>query len=457
MHRLSTVILAAGQGTRLKSKLNKVLHPVCGRPMVDWSVAAARAIGSDQIVLVVGNDADAVREHVGQGVTFVLQEQRLGTAHAVMQAQKAVEDFGANSVLVFYGDMPALRAETLAALVARQRESDAVFALLSVIAEDPMGFGRVVRDAKGKVQAIVEEAAASPEVLAIRELNCGVYCFDADWLWENIQRIEPTPPKNEYYLPDVVDLAASAGESIKVVCIDDVEEIQGVNNRVHLAECTRILHKRINQEHMLNGVSITDPTSTYIDVDVVIGRDTVIYPNTHLRAGTVIGEDCSIGPNTIIEGSIIGDGCTVLSSMLEGARMDDGANIGPFGHLRKGAHLGEGVHMGNFGEVKNSYLAPGTKMGHFSYLGDAQVGEDVNIGAGTITCNYDGVNKHPTVIGRDAFIGSGSLIVAPAQIGERAKLGAGSVVTHPVGDDMLAYGQPAREIRKMERVDEDQD
>ena len=255
MHRLSTVILAAGQGTRLKSKLNKVLHPVCGRPMVDWSVAAARAIGSDQIVLVVGNDADAVREHVGQGVTFVLQEQRLGTAHAVIQAQKAVEDFGANSVLVFYGDMPALRAETLAALVARQRESDAVFALLSVIAEDPMGFGRVVRDAKGKVQAIVEEAAASPEVLAIRELNCGVYCFDADWLWENIQRIEPTPPKNEYYLPDVVDLAASAGESIKVVCIDDVEEIQGVNNRVHLAECTRILHKRINQEHMLNGVS----------------------------------------------------------------------------------------------------------------------------------------------------------------------------------------------------------
>ncbi|MBC7255759.1 MAG: bifunctional UDP-N-acetylglucosamine diphosphorylase/glucosamine-1-phosphate N-acetyltransferase GlmU [Chloroflexi bacterium] len=449
MSELAAVILAAGQGTRLKSDLPKVLHPVGGIPMVAWAIQNARAVGADPIVLVVGYKAEAVRQAMGDQVLYAHQEKQLGTGHAVLQAQPLLQGL-ARDVLVLYGDMPTLTVETLQRLVALHREKRPAMTMLSVLSDDSMGFGRVVRGPDGRVRAIVEEAVASPEILAIRELNCGVYCFDGDWLWHRLPDIPVTPPKGEYYLTDMVSLSVADGARIEVLTTHDVSEVQGINTRVHLAQAERILRRRINERWMLEGVTLVDPDTTYIEATVQIGRETIIYPNTFLQGHTAIGERAVIGPNALIRDSRIGNGCRVLMSVIEEAIMDDGADIGPFGHLRKGAHLGEGVHMGNFGEVKDSYLAPGTKMGHFSYIGDSYVGRDVNIGAGTVTCNYDGTHKHRTVIGDRAFIGSGSMLVAPVQVGEGARIGAGAVVTRDVPAGALVYGVPARRHDKGE-------
>jgi bifunctional UDP-N-acetylglucosamine pyrophosphorylase/glucosamine-1-phosphate N-acetyltransferase len=425
------------------SELPKVLHPVGGRPLVQWAIASAQALGAQPIVLVIGNGADAVRQTVGDQVSYAVQAERLGTGHATLQARELLRGHP-GAVLVLYGDMPTLRRETLQQLVQQQLGSAAALTMLTVLSDDSMGFGRVVRDAQGRVQAVVEEAVATPEILALKELNCGVYCFDADWLWRRLPDVPLTQPKGEYYLTDMVALAVADGRAIQAVTISDVDEVQGVNTRVHLAASEAILRQRLNEAHMLAGVTLIDPACTYIDATVQIGRDTVLYPNVVLQGGTVIGERCVIGANSILRDTRLGDDCRVLASVLEQAIMEDGAEIGPFGHLRAGAHLGRGVHLGNFGEVKNAYLAPGVKMGHFSYVGDAQVGEEANIAAGTITCNYDGQRKHRTRIGRGAFVGSGTLLVAPVEVGAGAKIGAGSVVTHDVPPGALAYGVPAR-------------
>ncbi|MFO7695607.1 MAG: bifunctional UDP-N-acetylglucosamine diphosphorylase/glucosamine-1-phosphate N-acetyltransferase GlmU [Anaerolineae bacterium] len=440
---LGVAILAAGQGTRLKSDLNKVLHPVGGVPMVFWSMEHARALGAQPMVLVVGKDGDSVRAVVGDRAEYALQNERLGTGHALLQAAPALAG-KAGTVLSLYGDMPTLRLETLQRLLSLHSDTRPAMTLLAVRSSDSMGFGRVVRDERGDVTAIVEEAVATPDVLALTELNCGVYCFDAEWLWRRLPQVPATPPKNEYYLTDMVALAIQDGLGVSVLTIDDVTQVLGINNRVQLAEAERVMRQRVNQHWMLEGVTLVDPATTYIDATVQIGQDTVIHPNTAIQGQTVIGRNARLGPNTVIRDSAIGDGCHVLASVVEGARMDQGAEIGPFGHLRPKAHLGAGVHMGNFGEVKDAYLAPGTKMGHFSYVGNAQIGENVNIGAGTITCNYDGIHKHTTTVGSGAFIGSGTMLVAPVKIGAGARLGAGSVVTRDVGDGELAYGVPAR-------------
>jgi bifunctional UDP-N-acetylglucosamine pyrophosphorylase/glucosamine-1-phosphate N-acetyltransferase len=351
-------------------------------------------------------------------------------------------------VLVTYADMPLLRAETLQRLVEAQRHNLGVLSMLTNISADARGFGRIVRDHNGQVQAIVEEVDATPEQLAIRELNTGVYCFAADWLWQALPRIQLSS-KGEYFLTDLVAIARQDGHDIQAVTIEDDEEIIGINTRVHLAEASRLMQRRINQAWMLAGVTLVDPAATYIEPGVEIGPDTTIWPNSHLQGSTRIGQGCTIGPNTIVQDTQIGDRCRVLSSVLEQAHLEAGVEIGPFGHLRKGAHLAEGVHMGNFGEVKNSYLGPGTKMGHFSYLGDATIGANVNIGAGTITCNYDGKKKNPTEIGDDVFIGSDTMLVAPVTLGKGARTGAGSVVTKDVPPDTLVVGVPARPIRKL--------
>lgn len=450
MDDLVAVILAAGQGTRMISDYPKVLHEVLGRPMVLWSLDVARQAGAERLVLVVGVGADQVRGVVGDTVAYAVQGQQLGTGHATLQARDLVQG-SSRAVLVLYGDMPTLRAETLQALVALQRTTCAAVAMLTVHSDDSMGFGRVVRDDDGQPVAIVEEAVASPEVLAIRELNCGIYCFDAAFLWEYLPLVKVTRPKGEYYLTDMVALAVKAGLPVVAHTIDDVSEVQGINTRAHLARAEGILRTRVNERLMSQGVTLVDPVTTYAEANVQVGRDTVIQPNTHLRGNTVIGARCEIGPNTIICDSFIGDDCRVLASVVEEARMERGSEIGPFGHLRKGAHLGEGVHMGNFGEVKNAHLGRGTKMGHFSYVGDAEIGPDVNVGAGTVTCNYDGARKHRTIIGRGAFIGSGTMLVAPVSVGENARIGAGSVVTRDVPDDTLAYGVPARPHEETER------
>jgi bifunctional UDP-N-acetylglucosamine pyrophosphorylase/glucosamine-1-phosphate N-acetyltransferase len=442
MNRLSVVILAAGQSTRMKSEVPKVLHPLAGKPMVQYSVETAAQLTTEKPLLVVGNGADEVRRVVGDRVIYVEQREQLGTGHALLQARPLLEG-RSETVSVCYADMPLLSVDTLRRLLELHAESKGPITMLTVEADDPMGFGRILRDEDGQVIGIVEEAVATDAQKAIRELNCGVYCFDGHWLWPHLTRL-PLSPKGEYYLTDLVAMAVAEGKAVEALTISDVTEVLGINDRSHLAQAEAAMRQRINKKWMLEGVTLLDPTLVFIDATVEVGQDTVIYPNTYLQGATVIGRQCRLGPNTIVRDSTIGDGCIVEASVVEGAVLEEDVDVGPFSHLRKGAHLAKGVHVGNFGEVKNSYLGPGTKMGHFSYLGDATVGEDVNIGAGTITCNYDGQRKHPTIIEDGVFIGSGTMLVAPVRIGAGAKIGAGSVVTHDIPPGSVAYGVPAR-------------
>lgn len=439
------VILAAGDSTRLRSKTPKVLHALAGRPLIEYSVRLAEAISSRDPVVVVGRNAAALMAQVGDRARYAHQEERLGTGHAVMQARLLLQGHS-QTVLVFYGDMPLVTLESMQQLLAlhqRNRIEGGVLSMLTFGSNTPRGFGRIVRSEAGAVLAIVEEADCTPEQLQITELNPGLYCYDADWLWRSLDEITVSA-KGEYYLTDLVAIAVGQRRQVLAHKVNNAVEMLGINTRVHLAEAEAALRARINQRWMEAGVTIADPATTYIDDTVEIGRDTVLLPGTHLRGQSRIGEDSRIGPNTTVVDTVIGHGCTVQYSVLEGAILEEHVDVGPFAHLRKGAHLATGVHMGNFGEVKNAYLGPGVKMGHFSYIGDATVGQDVNLGAGTITCNYDGSRKHHTTIGDHVFIGSDTMLVAPLTIGAGARTGAGSVVTHDVPPGELVLGVPAR-------------
>ena len=448
--RVTAILLAAGQGTRMKSSLPKVLHPIAGKPMIWHALEAIKQSTTEKPVVVVGHGAENVTKYLGDSALTVLQEPQLGTGHAVMQAESLLKD-KTDLVVVCYSDMPLLRGETLQALVETQKNNKGPISMLTVHSDDPRGFGRVIRNADGTVSSIVEEYVATAEQLQVKELNVGGYCFDANWLWDALHRIPKNPKKGEYYLTDTVELASKDGLSVQATVMDDLEETIGINTRVHLSECDTAMRRRINQQHMLNGVTMIDPASTYIEIGVTIGMDTVIMPNTYLHGKTEIGEGNLIGPNSIIRNSKIGNRCKVLASDLESAVLEDDVDMGPFARLRKDAHLGNHVHMGNFGEVKDSHLAAGVKMGHFSYIGNAQIGSNTNIGAGTITCNYDGEKKHATEIGEDVFIGSDTMLVAPLKIGNGARTGAGAIVTKNVAEDTLVVGMPARAIKKLER------
>ena len=448
--KVTAVLLAAGQGTRMKSSLPKVLHPLCGKPMLWHVLEALKEAATEKPVVVVGHGAEEVTKYLGDSAQTVLQEPQLGTGHAAMQAESLLRD-ATDYVIVTYADMPLLRGETFKRLVETQRLNPGPLSLLTVIADDPRGFGRIVRKADGTVEAIVEEYVATPEQQQIKELNVGAYCFKADWFWDALHRIEKNPKKGEYYLTDIVEIAVKDNLPVQAVLHDDFTETIGINTRIHLSEAEAAMRMRINREHMLNGVSMMDPASTYIEASVKIGKDTTILPNTYIHGRTEIGEGNVIGPNSIIRDTKIGNGCKILASVMEGAVLEDDVNMGPFARLRKGAHLKSHVHMGNFGEVKDSVLHEGVKMGHFSYIGNANIGRNTNIGAGTITCNYDGEKKHPTEIGEDVFIGSDTMLVAPVKLGDGARTGAGAVVTKDVPDDTLVVGMPARAIRKVER------
>ncbi|MBK9924049.1 MAG: bifunctional UDP-N-acetylglucosamine diphosphorylase/glucosamine-1-phosphate N-acetyltransferase GlmU [Anaerolineales bacterium] len=448
--KVTAVLLAAGQGTRMKSNLPKVLHPLCGKSMLWHVLTALKQVTTEKPVVVVGHGAEEVTKYLADSAETVLQEPQLGTGHAAMQAESLLKG-KTDMVIVTYADMPLLRGETFKRLVETQRLNSGPFSLLTVRADDPRGFGRIVRKVDGTVEAIVEEYVATPEQQLIKELNVGAYCFNAAWLWDALKRIEKNPKKGEYYLTDVVEIAVKDGLPVQAVVHDDFVETIGINTRVHLSEAEAAMRMRINREHMLNGVSMTDPASTYIETSVVIGKDTTILPNTYIHGNTVIGEGNVIGPNSIIRDTTIGNGCKILASVLEGAILEDDVDMGPFARLRKGAHLKSHVHMGNFGEVKDSVLHEGVKMGHFSYIGNADIGANTNIGAGTITCNYDGEKKHPTIIGEDVFIGSDTMLVAPLTLGDGARTGAGAIVTKNVPDDTLVVGMPARAIKKLER------
>lgn len=442
---LAVVILAAGKSTRFKSSVPKILHDFGERPLIAYALDLATHLTPDKPVMVVGEEVEVpLRDWAGDRAQFVLQEHRLGTGHAVLQAQKALEGAGADRVLVLYGDMPLLRRATLQRLIETQEQQQSAIAMLTVIRDNPQGFGRVLRDADGRIMRIVEEPEATSEQLAIRELNAGIYVFDARFLWSHLPRVKPSAEKGEIYLTDMIELAYDAALAVAPIVVEDATEVMGINTRIDFTDALAVLRRRINAHWMLKGVHLLHPEATYIGPEVTLGADTIVLPNTHLRGKTAIGEACEIGPNTIIEDSTIGDRCRVTASVLENSVMEHDSDIGPFSHLRPGSRVCSGAHIGNFAEMKKSTLGPGAHMGHFSYLGDATLGAHVNVGAGTITCNYDGQHKHPTVVEDDVFIGSDSLLVAPVRLGAGARTGAGSVVTHDVPPHTLVYGVPAR-------------
>jgi len=441
--RLSAAILAAGQGTRMKSRLPKVLHPICGEPMILHVVDRARELGADPIVVIVGHGAEEVRAAVGQGVEYAEQAQQLGTAHAMAMARPALAG-RSDAILVLYGDVPLMRAETLRDLIQTHRESGAVLSVLTAVVEDPTAYGRIVRNEGGEIVGIVEEVAATPQEREIREINTGIYCLQDGWVWPRLDRIRPDSRKAEYYLPELVAIAVGEGRPVASARAQDPDELMGINNRVQLAEAEAHLRRRVRERLMLSGVTILDPPSTYIDERAAVGQDTTIHPNTHILGATSVGEGCQIGPNALIEGSTVGDRCRVVASIVRDSHLDEDCSVGPFAHLRAGARLERGARVGSFAEVKAARLGPGAQMAHFGFLGDAEVGEGANLGAGAVTCNFDGSEKHRARIGREAFVGSGAMLVAPVEIGEGAVVGAGSVVTEDVPPHSVAMGAPAR-------------
>ncbi|MDD2899357.1 MAG: bifunctional UDP-N-acetylglucosamine diphosphorylase/glucosamine-1-phosphate N-acetyltransferase GlmU [Desulfuromonadaceae bacterium] len=443
MESLATVVLAAGKGTRMKSGLIKVLHPAAGLPMIAWPVAAARGAGSDAIVLVIGHQASAVQGAFrgAADIRCAMQEEQLGTGHAVACALETLTGFR-GTVLILCGDTPLLRAETLRSILAYHRENKAAITVLTALMDDPFGYGRVVRDPAGRVNRIVEQKDATEEEREIREINSGIYCMDSGFLFNNINDINNNNAQGEYYLTDLLSIAVQKGLTCLALPTADADEIMGVNDRVQLAEAGRILRGRINREHMLNGVTLIDPETTYIDHGVTIGADTVIHPGCQIGGGSVIGSGCEIEGAVSISDCRIGDDCHIkAASVLESSELGEDVAVGPMAHLRPGTVLGKKVKIGNFVETKKIVMGEGSKASHLTYLGDAEIGRDVNIGCGTITCNYDGVNKHRTVIGDGVFIGSDVQLVAPVSVGRNSLVAAGTTVTVDVPPDSLALSR----------------
>lgn len=452
---IATIVLAAGHGKRMKSVLPKILHPILNRPIILYALEAIRSLSDIEPVVVVGHGAEDVQliiqQNFSQNVRFALQAEQLGTGHAVQQAQTLLQG-KSDQVIVTFGDMPLLTDATLRQVLELHNQTGNVVTMASVIGDVPRGFGRVLRGDDGKVKAIVEEAVCTEEELLIREYNISAWCFEADWLWDSLQKIKISP-KGEYYLTDLVEIAVAQGRSVDSFVVPDPTEGLGINTRVDLADCETAMRQRINRHWMLEGVTLLDPATTTIEPTVKIGQDCIIHSSTHLRGKTSIGKHCEIGPNTTLLDTCVGENCQISYAVTEGAQIGNHVSMGPYCHLRRGAVLHDHVHLGNFGEVKMSELMEGVKMGHFSYIGDATIGENVNIGAGTITCNFDGVKKNRTEIGENTFIGSDTMLVAPVKIGKNAKTAAGAVVTHDVPDDTLVMGVPARPKERKDKSD----
>ncbi|WP_367371307.1 bifunctional UDP-N-acetylglucosamine diphosphorylase/glucosamine-1-phosphate N-acetyltransferase GlmU [Pediococcus parvulus] len=429
-----TVILAAGQGTRMKSKLYKVLHRVCGKSMVDHVLTQVEKTNMDQVVTVVGHGAERVEDELGKRTEYAYQEQQLGTGHAVLQAESILGDKDGMTMVVS-GDTPLFRASTFEDLFEYHKEKGAAATILTADADNPFSYGRIVRNNVGVVSKIVEEKDATREEAAIHEINTGVYCFDNKKLFAALHQVKNNNAQGEYYLPDVIEIMKSQGEIVAAYEMKDFSESMGVNDRKALANATKIMQERINDQHMANGVTLIDPDNTYIDVDVKIGSDTIVEPGVSISGKTVIGSDCVIGANSKIVSSKIGNRVHVTSSTIEESIMHDDSDIGPNSHLRPEAEIGEGVHIGNFCEIKKAKLGARTKVGHLTYVGNAVLGTDINIGCGVVFVNYDGINKHTSVIGDHAFIGSNSNIIAPVKMADYSYVAAGSTIT----DDLAKY------------------
>ena len=448
MNQLTAVILAAGEAKRMRSARPKVLHPLCGRPLIAYPVSAARALGA-RVVLVVGRAAEEVRAAVAaaSGATFVEQKERLGTGHAVLQAHVACGD-GAGTLLVLPGDVPLLSAATLKRLVDHHVASGAAATLLSAEVPDPTGYGRVVRE-QGRPVGIVEHRDATPAQRQIREIGTSVYCFDARRFWPAMAQVTPENDQGEYYLTDVIGILGRQGQRLEAVVTTDPSECLGVNDRKQLAELGAIMRGRILDRLMAAGVTVVDPAGTYVDDTVTIGPDTVLYPGVILEGRTALGAECVVSAGCHLVDTTVGDRVLLKSySVLAASTVEDGAQLGPFCHLRPQSHVGANAKIGNFVELKESRIGRGSKVPHLSYVGDTQMGERVNVGAGTITCNYDGTAKHETVIGDRVFVGTNSSLVAPLTIGEGAYVAAGSVITKDVPPGALAVARGRQETRE---------
>ncbi|MBC1925850.1 bifunctional UDP-N-acetylglucosamine diphosphorylase/glucosamine-1-phosphate N-acetyltransferase GlmU [Listeria innocua] len=440
MSKRYAVVLAAGQGTRMKSKLYKVLHPVCGKPMVEHVVDQISTLDVDKVVTIVGHGAEKVQEHLAGKSEFVKQDEQLGTAHAVLQAKSELA--GKDGVtLVVCGDTPLIEASTMEALLKYHHEKRAKATILTTVIEDPTGYGRIIRDDLGIVEKIVEHKDATEKEQRISEINTGTYCFDNKAFFEALENVSNDNVQGEYYLPDVIKILKDADEVVAAYKMESFEESLGVNDRIALAEASKLMQRRINENHMRNGVTLVNPENTYIDIDVKIGQDTVIEPGVMLRGKTVIGDDCVVTSGSEIVSSVIGERVHVRNSSIFESKVGDDVQIGPYAHLRPESDIHNHVKIGNYVETKKAVVGEGTKLPHFIYMGDAEIGKNVNVGCGSIAVNYDGKNKAKTIIGDNVFVGCNSNLIAPVKVGDRAFIAAGSTITKDVPEDALGIAR----------------
>ncbi len=448
----TSVILAAGMGTRMKSAMPKVIHKVCGKELCRWVIGASKEAGADKVVTIIGHKADMVRPLIESETEIAIQAEQKGTGHAVMQAVEFIKD-SEDCVVILNGDTPLITSDMIGKAIAYHKESGNQATVITAILDDATGYGRIVRNADGNVVKIVEHKDATEEERKINEINSGMYVFDAEDLVYALGKLTPNNAQGEYYLTDTLEILLATGKKIGAYAIEDNDEIRGINNRIQLNEAEVIMRNRINRAHMTEGVTFINPDTAYIEAGVEIGQDTVIGPNVEIKGNTKIGENCEIGQGTRIENSEIGNGVEVMSSVILDSRIGDNTSVGPFAYVRPNCIVGEKVKVGDFVEIKNSRIDDGTKISHLTYIGDSDVGKNVNFGCGTVTCNYDGKNKFRSTIGDDCFVGCNTNLVSPVKVGDRSYIAAGSTITEDIPAGSLSIAR-TRQVNKEGWADE---
>lgn len=441
------IVLAAGQGTRMKSDLYKVLHPVCGKAMVAHVIDSILNIGATRVVTIVGHGAEKVSSTLGEKSEYAVQNEQLGTAHAVQQAEELLGDLEGTTIVIC-GDTPLIRTETMESLIAHHNTTGAQATILTAIADDPTGYGRIIRGEDNQVLRNVEHKDATAEEQQVKEINTGTYCFSNKVLFETLKKVKNDNAQGEYYLPDVIGILQAEGSLVSAHIVEDFSETLGINDRVVLSQAEGVMRKRIIEKHMRNGVTVINPENTYVSTDTIIGQDTILQPGVMIEGKTVIGKRCTVGPNSHIVDSVLEDDITVHSSVILQSKVGASTVIGPYAHIRPESDLGEGVRIGNFVEVKKSVVGNSSKVSHLSYIGDANIGEKVNVGCGTITVNYDGKNKYTTTIEDEVFVGCNVNLIAPVTVKEGSFVAAGSTISKDVPENALAIGRARQENKE---------